>query len=337
MKILIRADAGINIGTGHVMRCLALAQAAQTLGHEVRLVSRITVDWLKFRLGCEKVTLRFLPDHIPQKEIPSVLIAQIEKDIGEGYHHIILDGYHFGTDCQQAVRKKGCHLLVIDDCGCWPEYSCDILLNQNAIAKDISYKGDIGRELLGVSYTLLRQEFIKARQNLTPVANMTEKVENLLISFGGGNFLPYLAPIAADLCQLNLKGVNLRIIIGSMPVFEIQKLFHGCSATIELLSRVDNMANILSQTDLCISAGGSTCWELCCLGIPFLCIAVAENQKAGVSFFEKQKLAPSYTEQQFYTYFTDSNLRRRVSSRLRSILDANGANRVVKALANVEL
>lgn len=288
--LIIRADATPQIGTGHVMRCLALAQAAEKVGITVHLVGRVRVPWVQDRLQQENINFIPLSDNVPEHENPTELIEQIRqiKPISQSW--VVLDGYHFGLECQKAVREAGYKLLLIDDYAHLPEYSCDILLNQNIGSDRLVYHGDIRQKLLGSKYVLLRREFVEAR-NVAEQREWSGEVENILISLGGGDFISFLQNIAKQIELPELASCTVRIIAGSMCEDVIQDCFSKCPAKIEVIKRVMDMPSLLLDTDLCISAGGSTCWELCCLGIPFLTVGIAENQTKIIQIFEEQGIA----------------------------------------------
>lgn len=291
--LLIRADAAPRMGTGHVMRCLALAQAARRQGLNVHLISRLGIDWLGRRLAQDDIPLKVLQDSPPAVENPISLLQQLQV---QGLPRpgpdgapiwVALDGYHFDAACQKAVLRAGYRLLVIDDYAHLPEYYCDVLLNQNSEAERLPYHGSIGRKLLGPNYVLLRQEFLlaraKARQRVRP-----PQPQKILVSLGGGNFIEYLEKIAANMCLPQLKGRTVRVIQGGMDRSRILAAFGSCPADLEILPWVSDMPSLLLDTDLCITAGGSTCWELCYLEVPFLAVEVAENQKNVVSYLSRQ-------------------------------------------------
>ena len=288
-SILIRADASPQMGTGHVMRCLALAQAAQDMGLSVHLMGRVNVPWVLEKLRSENIAFTRLEGEVPKEECPESLLKHI-KDSGAHPDWIVTDGYHFTLPCQKAVREAGYKLLVIDDYNHLPEYSCDILLNQNLGSEEFEYKGDIGTKLLGPKYALLRREFVKARK-LAEQRVFPSKPEKLLLTLGGGDFSSHLPSIADTLTLPELAGSTLRVIQGGMQEKDIRSILANCPATLEILGRVDDMPALLLDTDLCITAGGSTCWELCAMGVPFLTVCVAENQRKIVDHFSWYGLA----------------------------------------------
>lgn len=302
--IIIRADAAPRMGTGHVMRCLALAQAARKEGLDVRMVCRLGVGWLRERLAREDIPLLALPDMPPETENPANLLEQLQ---GKGFPlpgeadapvWVALDGYHFDTACQKAVMRAGYRLLVIDDYAHLPEYHCDVLLNQNIGAEQLAYHGFIVRKLLGLNYVLLRQEFWDAREKAQRRVR-PKQPQKILVTLGGGNFIEHLESIAAGMYLPELAGRTVRVIQGGMDADRIRAAFARCPAQLEILPRVDDMPSLLLGTDLCITAGGSTCWELCCLGVPFLVVEVAENQRKIIFNLQKYGIANHFSLRQF--------------------------------------
>lgn len=292
--LLLRADATPHMGTGHVMRCLALSQAAQDEGLDVRFITRVQVPWVRERLRAECVPLVALDDAVPREESPTALLAQLAQvEAAPADTWVVLDGYHFTCACQSAVRQAGYRLLVIDDYAHLPEYNCDILLNQNPGAEDLTYAGAIGRKLLGPRYALLRREFREARERL-PHTKRNVPPKNILVTLGGGDFIEHLGDIAQNMSIPAMKGRTVRVIQGAMDAERIKQAFANCPARLEILPRVTDMPTLLLETDLCITAGGSTCWELCCLEVPFLTVEVAENQHELVRIIEENGTAARF-------------------------------------------
>ena len=327
--LFIRADASPQTGTGHVMRCLALAQAARERGIPVQIAGRTTVDWVRARLKTEGVNFTELDGLVPKRENPQALLAQIDAIKKPGW--VILDGYHFGLDCQQAARAAGCKLLVIDDYAHLPEYSCDILLNQNIGAEELDYTGDIGQKLPGPKYALLRPEFLAARGQVKE-QRLPGKARNILLTLGGGDFYEHLARIASYFAAPELTGCTLRVIAGAMQTEHIRTLFQDCPANVEILTRVDDMPALLLDTDLCVTAGGSTYWELCCLGVPFLTVEVAENQRNIIHKLQESGIAPGYAAGTFADLMGDGATRRKLVDAGLALVDGLGAGRVINAV-----
>ena len=330
-NVILRADTTPRMGTGHVMRCLALAQAAQDQGFEIRLVGSVHVPWVRERLCAECIPLLELADSVPNEENPANLLRQLaQTTLAPSDTWVVLDGYHFTLTCQQAVRGAGYRLLVIDDYAHLSEYSCDILLNQNLGAEALSYAGDIGQKLLGPRYALLRREFHEARQRL-PHTRRNLPPQNILVTLGGGDFIEYLEPIAREMSIPAMAGRTVRVIQGAMDTKRIRKVFANCPARLEILSRVTDMPTFLLNTDLCITAGGSTCWELCCLEVPFLTVEVAENQKKITAGLDLSRIAPFFSATELHKMLIIQTTGK-VQDNIPHLCDGKGASRTTDYL-----
>ena len=299
-KLIIRADASPSMGTGHVMRCLALAHAGISAGLDVQLASHCSVDWLCKRVNTEGVPFVELPGPPPTEERPENLLGFLNRfSYAAATSGIVLDGYHFSSACHHEVMRSGYPLLLVDDYNHLPFYHCNILLNPNIEPTADCYKGSIGKKLLGPQYVLLRKDFLISRP-----AKIPPKVpERLLITLGGGNFINVLEKVASSLPADILKTCSIAVLRGAMPYEKIVRVFERRGASVQIFEAVTHMADLLYNTDICITAGGGTCWELCKLKIPFLTVPLASNQEAGVHFMAKQGIAPVYSPHELQIFF----------------------------------
>lgn len=321
----IRADATPKIGSGHIMRCLALAQEAKKQDIAVHLWSKLQIDWVHERLKQEKIPFTLLTKKIEQQENPEEFLAILPPSTQNSW--VILDNYHFNLGYQQTVQKAGYRLLLIDDCNHLPEYSCDILLNQNISAKTLRYNGKIEKQLLGLQYALLRQEFLAAKKQKQP-ANHPPK--NILFTLGGGDFSHLLPKLTNNFNLPEINNCTLRIVTGNMPTKKIRTAFANCPAQIEIIPATDNMAKHFCRADICITSAGSTCWELCYMEIPFLMIEIADNQKEELITLEKQKVARRFTKENLTTLLTQTEIPKKCS-----IVDGLGAKRIIDLLLDM--
>jgi UDP-2,4-diacetamido-2,4,6-trideoxy-beta-L-altropyranose hydrolase len=306
------------------MRCIALTQAAISQKMAVIMVCRVNVQWVRERLARESIPHVLLTDMVPQQENADDILARLSS-IGITHGDwVVIDGYHFGLACQKAVRSAGYKLLVIDDYAHLPEYSCDVLLNQNIGAEELVYKGDIGRKLLGPEYALLRPEFLAAR-NRAEERPFPENAQNILLTLGGGDFSKHLARIAPDFSIPELAGRTLRVIAGAIPPERIRALLRDCSANVEILDQVDDMPALLLDTDLCVTAGGSTCWELCCAGTPFMVLELAENQRHVADSLIEQGLAFPFSAKFFRNLMSSAVARLELGRKGQTLVTGKGA------------
>lgn len=336
--LTIRADCSSTMGTGHVMRMIALGQAWQDTGGTVRFLGDFKP--LAVRLINEKFEIIALEaPHPAPADLTTLLDVTEQGDI------IVLDGYHFDPDFQQTVRNAGRKLLVVDDVCDRKNYEADILLNQNPDAASYAYH--LNKEalsLLGTRYTLLRKEFLR----YTPDKSAKqEKASNILISFGGADpsnqtqrILEALAATETDDCSIKIvagaANPHLKTLRGQVSSF---------SGDCELLIGVDDMASLMAWADLAIVAAGSTCWELCYLGIPTMAFLVADNQagihreltRQGVAVCLDSDTAVRDITAAFEALCIDAERRTDMAARGRSLIDGKGAARVVNAIRNLSL
>ena len=158
--LVIRADASARIGTGHMMRCLALAQNWRRSGERYIFVSAETTPALQKRLateGFQSVLITAAPG--TAQDVAET--AEIAKTRNASW--VVADSYQFGVDYQRGIRAAGIRLLFIDDYGHAGEYTADLVLNQNLFPKAALYarRDPHTRLLLGPQYALLREEFLR--------------------------------------------------------------------------------------------------------------------------------------------------------------------------------
>ncbi len=325
--IVFLADATPSSGSGHVMRCLALAQAAKAQGFFIQFLSRIHIDWVYKRLEQEQIFFHCPPGPVLQRVNPGQLLSSVQDLQKTSW--VVLDGYHFDTDCQKAIVDAGYHLLVIDDYNHLPEYHCHILLNQNIGAEDFTYQGQIDRKLFGPKFALIRREFFTAKEKREKKP-MPDSVQHILFTLGGGDFSQMLPELAPQFAVPGMASCTLCIVAGGMPLNKIGEAFSDCPAQIKILDRVHNMQELMSWADVCVTAGGSTCWELCCMGVPFLTVEVAENQRKIINYLEQNHLAKRLSRKNLAALLAEPP----VVSKEPLLVDGLGAARVIRQMGS---
>jgi len=263
--LLVRADAGPNIGVGHVMRCIALAEAWIELGGRAVFASAelpVPIESRIAQLGSRVVTVR-------SPESTAALAVEV------GAKFAVVDGYHLGGEYQQDLAGMGARVLVVDDRGESATDAADVILNQNATARPELYAGMHGELLLGPHYTLIRREFrAVARTRTRP-----EVARNVLVSFGGAD-PANLAPVAIE-ALAQVEGLHVRVVAGAAnPNAGELAVPADARSTIEIVPWLQDIAGHMRWAELAIVAAGTTCWELAACGVPMLAIPVAENQLA---------------------------------------------------------
>ncbi len=289
MQILIRADANTQIGTGHLMRCLALAQAWQEAGGEVYFLTAFKSPAIETRLTDEGFKI-ILIDAQPGSLVDAEQTAKMAHNLGSEW--LVVDGYHFGASYQKVIKDKNLKLLFIDDYSHAEHYYADIILNQNIYATETLYtnREPDTRLLLGPDYVLLRREFWPWRgwQRQIPT-----KARKILVTLGGGDPDNVTLKVIQALQQVALDNLEVVVVVGgSNPhLASLQTAVEDSPHAIQLVHNVTNMPELMAWADVAISAGGSTCWEMAFMGLPNLVLVLADNQQPIAEKLDKTGVA----------------------------------------------
>ena len=271
--VVFRCDASIHMGGGHVVRCMALANAFQDEGWIPVFVTPAQTQTL-FPNLLRDFPGSFIVSSDGSKEIDGI------KGLAERPVLMVFDGYHFDTDCEAAFADIAEMTMAIDDMPNRP-HRTDILLDQTLGREGCEYEGLLSSGsmmLCGSDYALLRPEFAAQRQlGILPVAER-EKLQ-LLVCFGLTD-----ASNATELFLSALQGlpVTVDVVIGDeAPHREsVAELVLKNQPNWHLLGQLDAlaMAQCIGRADVVIGAPGSGSYERCCLGRPSVLAVLAENQ-----------------------------------------------------------
>ncbi len=277
MKLFIRVDASTEIGTGHVMRCLALAQAWQDADGQVIFLMATEAPDLKTRLKAEGMEVIYLPIQIGSAE-DAEETAKLARQFNANW--VVVDGYHFGAKYQEIIKESELKLLFIDDYGHAKQYHADIILNQNIHADEELYSNrqPYTQLLLGTSYTLLRREFWQWREWQRSLSLIATK---LLVTLGGADPDNVTLKVIQGLQQVEVEGLEAIVVVGgSNPHYEqLRSASQESCFPIQLKRNVTNMPELMAWADVAITASGSTSWELAFMGLPSIFLILADNQR----------------------------------------------------------
>jgi UDP-2,4-diacetamido-2,4,6-trideoxy-beta-L-altropyranose hydrolase len=339
-KLFIRTDATSTTGTGHMMRCFALAQAWQCRGGEVVFVSRCESDLIRNRIINEG--FKFIPikqNYPDSDDLCTVTSLKKEYKIKGSEVLLVLDGYYFDQAYHVALRKNGFRLLVIDDTHHLPYYHADIILNQNINAEKTAYMCDPDTVvLLGLKYVLMRSEFLK---NKRPECKVPDVAKKVLVTMGGSDHNNVTFNVLKGLQLVNILGLEVKTVVGPSNLYvsalkeEIRKL----SFTNSILVNVQNMYKLMTWADVAITAAGSTCWELAFMGVPALVVITADNQlkvadgldRAGLfkSLGWCDKIDPAVLAKETVSLMLDKDLRKKKINIGQQLVDGQGVERLV--------
>ena len=293
MRVVFRADASVLIGTGHVMRCLTLADALKSNGAEVVFVCRKHEGHLAATIEAKGYQVKLLSapvsDPLINEDVSKYaqwLGVDYQQDaedtinvIGEKIDWLIVDHYGLDEKWHQILRSQVCKILVIDDLAN-RAHDCDLLLDQNLYAdmkeRYTNLVSNNCKQLIGPQYALLREEFLQASHYQN---SKHERLKRLFVFIGGSDSTNETGKVMDAVRSGVLSELHADIVIGvSNPNrIEIEERCNK-SPNLHYYCQISNIAEIMSKADLAIGAAGTATWERCYLGIPSILLVLAENQ-----------------------------------------------------------
>lgn len=335
--LLIRADAGPNLGAGHLLRCLALAQQWRTAGGKVVFLSRCAIPALRQRIRTEGYDVEDVPQAHPY---PSDLARTL--DIAKAAAWVVLDGYHFDSNYQAALQKGGAQTLILDDNSHLSEYHADILLNMNIGAVGMQYPCAPDTVLLtGLRYALLRQEFL---QHMPQSRDFISGTGRVLVSLGGGAPIQATRLVLEALLALGRDGLDVVATCGMAGNLaeELRPLLDASPSNFRLLEATSDMPQLMAWADLAVVSAGSTCWEAAYSGLPLVLGVLAENQENNARLLARSGLAINLGAwgdcsahdvlQTVTKLLNDAPARQAMAAAARLQVDGRGALRVVRLM-----
>jgi UDP-2,4-diacetamido-2,4,6-trideoxy-beta-L-altropyranose hydrolase len=349
MIAVFRCDASLEIGSGHLMRCLTLAEGIRERGGEASFICRelpgnliALLENKGFSVLRLKEPARGFPSepgeqpHARWLAVPLLddaaecapLVARLRPD------WLIVDHYAIDRRWEEFLRPHVGRIMLIDDLADRP-HDCDLLLDQNLYPDmESRYQPLLPprcRTLLGPRYALLRPEFAAARAFLRP---RDGEVKRVLLFFGGVDLANETQKALHALLQLPGRAVEVDVVVGANnPNREaIRELCLGVQR-VHYHCQVDNMAQLLSRADLAIGACGAATLERCCLGVPTLALAVALNQEPLCDYLAELGLIVKGAADHPYgglaSLMADRDRLRELSERSLSLTDGRGVERVI--------
>ena len=308
--IYIRTDGNSKIATGHLVRCLCIAQALEQLDKKVCfLVSDETsYDLLKdlCNTSFHNVNFSFAIKILESAVFDNLeleideLCGQLNNDASFSNHNIgfltsqrkpiiLVDSYYVTPDYFKALKQVA-NVAYMDDLRGF-DYDVDLVINYDVIpaSKEKEYKQaytNANITLLGAEYTPLREQF----QNQG--VELREHIHNILITTGGSDPYHFTESISSQLLSQN-PNINIHIVVGRLfdNIDSLEKLSKE-SPQIHLHQNVKDMAALMKQCDFAISAAGTTLYELCAMGIPAISFTFADNQVIMAKTFAETGAVP---------------------------------------------
>lgn len=334
--LLVRADADLAIGTGHVMRCLALSQAWLDRGGTVRFACAACPSGLRERLAGEGIGVAEVGAPIGSEE-DRAQTDRIAREAGASW--VVVDGYSFDAAYVEALKGGGHRILQLDDCAQLDRYRADLVLNQNIYAHEGMYPGIPARTslLLGPRYALLRREFRAAEK----APRMKKgRPSRLLVSFGGSDPTGLTLEVVKAFGERRKPGLEATVLIGATNprAEEIRGVSATLGSALEVTTNASDMARRMADAGVALLNGGSTCYEAAYLGLPAIMVILADNQRAvahgldragvGILAGDAENVCGEALLDRAVGLLEDPIRCDRMASSGRSLVDGRGASRV---------
>ena len=284
LRVAVRADASRTLGSGHVMRCLTLAEVLRARGATVQFICRPDHGHLGARITGQGFGLHWLPDTAvwhADADAQHTLAA-----LGPtGCDVLLVDHYALGAAWQTTLRPACRRLVVVDDLADRP-HAADLLVDQNLGRQPADYDGLLpggATRLIGPTWALLRPEFAAARA--ASLARRADgRLQHLLISMGGADPQQATLQVLRALAHSPLPAdAQVTVVLGAIADTRpaIAELLPTLPWRSRLCMDVTDMAPLLAVADMAIGAAGGSAWERCCLGLPTALLVLADNQRPG--------------------------------------------------------
>ena len=301
-RIAFRTDGSLLMGSGHVMRCLTLAEALKAQGAECHFISRAHPGHLLKLIRQRGFAVTALPVELPQPpgdtqaasanpkepvhaswlgcdwqtdaEQTRAILVRLQPD------WLVVDHYALNHRWENVQRLSVGRIMVIDDLAD-RTHDCDLLLDQNLVAQmHTRYADKVPAAcglLLGPKYALLQPIFAKLHDRMPPREG---NVQRIFIFFGGADRDNLTGRSLSAFLSLNWPDIEVDIVItDKCPHEAVIRQQAAGYANIHLHSGLQTLAPLMAKADLAIGAGGATSWERLCLGLPTLVVILAENQR----------------------------------------------------------
>ncbi|KJC34253.1 hypothetical protein UB31_39415 [Bradyrhizobium sp. LTSP849] len=357
---VFRVDASVEMGLGHLTRCITLANALAEKGVKCCFIMRSHVAGFAHLAERDGHTVRLLPDPgRPASEtgdcaglhahwLPTVWQQDANQarsamaEVGAA-DWLIVDHYALDHRWERTCRREGLRVLVIDDLAD-RDHDCEMLLDQNLnLRMEARYQDRVSAacvQLLGPRYALLRREFAVQRCLL---AERDGRIRRILICFGGSDPANATGKALKAIARLGRSSLAVNVVVGmSNPHAESIAQLCRSLPVAELQRGANNIAELMRQADLSIGAGGVMSWERCCLGLPVIAVDIASNQVGALEALAAERAAvylgpvDAITEvglsEAIHALLIDAARTRALGEAAAALVDGQGADRVVSSM-----
>lgn len=364
MNIIFRVDSSYEIGTGHVMRCLTLANELKNSGAKVSFICRDLPGNLANYISNKGYHVFLLPFHTREQPVmtsksdrpyaawlqvdwktDAMETAQILMELAP-VGCLIIDHYAIDLNWEEFLEDNVKKIVVIDDLADRP-HQCSILIDQNSSCEEDRYNELVPKscvKLLGTSYALLRPEFRSAKKQL---ARRDGRINRILVFFGGTDPTNETLKTLKALSNHHFSSLHIDVVVGETNKNKdiIQQL---CQEKPNMFFhyQINYMAELMRKADFSIGAGGSSTWERCYLGLPTLAIVTAENQMEITKLLHDKgatsclgvsaKISPKMIEHSINTMLSNPSKVKEMSKKALNLMGEDKFNDVIELIMGGE-
>jgi UDP-2,4-diacetamido-2,4,6-trideoxy-beta-L-altropyranose hydrolase len=354
LRVFFRCDSGQYIGSGHLSRCLILANHLAKYGYRIEFISRnhegnFNHLILNNNFKLNQLILKKSIVNNKKSSHKSWLGASVEEDVEDTLERIkdsdsallIVDHYAIDERWEKLVKNSVKKIIVIDDLADRKHF-CDILIDNNYVESFQSrYKNLTNHDciqLLGPNYSFINPSFIPYKKN---ESNCVKEVKNILIYMGGGD----VNGITLNLLNFFISNYDYKVTaVSSDPKSIKSKIPKNKQSNIEILPYQKDLSKLFSSSDMIVGGGGVAVWERLFLAVPSVIISVADNQLPACEYLKKQGVINYYGH---FTNFNDKSFRKFFDHALnfyskstvgkwKDLIDGNGLNRLTKIINEKE-
>jgi UDP-2,4-diacetamido-2,4,6-trideoxy-beta-L-altropyranose hydrolase len=338
--VLFRADASAQSGIGHVMRCLAVAQAWQDGGGTAGFITHGLVPALHERIrseGFEVFAIHSQPGSTEDAAETGRILSMA------GARWVFVDGYYFDSAYLASLRPLVPFVALVDDYGDRESYPVDVVVNPNVFGSKDLYSNTFsnGNLLAGLDYALVRREFRGKKPSAVVAPDLATEV---LITMGGSDPDNVTLHLLHSLEKVNVTGLHATVVSGpASPHHDsLGSAVKTSRHSARLLVDPPDMPGTLMSSHVMISAAGGACAEGAVMGVPMLLTTIAENHARNAEEYAARQLAVSLgwarqlgegeISAAIERFLLDCELRRRIAVNAQQQVDGNGALRVAAAM-----
>ncbi len=348
MKAVIRADSTLNIGSGHIMRCLTLAEDLTINGFSVYFISKnLPGNMLSYVKEQGYQCFSILPigsndrecydenfDNIYDATESIEILKSIDADL------IIVDHYKIDATWHKMVKKYCKSIVVIDDLAD-RSYECDILIDQTFGRHKREYVKLVsdGTSLcLGSKYALVKSEYYGMRRMAKRKRNITNNISNVLIFLGGSDHSDLYLDVVNTLFSMDTSNIlTINLVVGAQDSNTLNKLSGIIDDRLIVHKNINYMSKLMYEADIFVGASGSTTWERCSLYLPSIVCIVADNQKLIASNLEEHGAVFVWKNMKelkkcFSRIAQSPNLYKKMQIKSGEVCDAEGVYRVTRKI-----